>query len=231
MTPKINTNSYRKTIKSVLIDDREVDRKDYALKQYKDFNPEIEHLLTGDYIFTGYNGIQVAFEYKTAEDFINSIDHTDNHLHNQVYRMIHDFDYCFVIVEAEDLQKSITKRFYQTGLRMSVQEINGAISDLSTVCSVLTSQSQFGAFDLMMRVSGKVINNKPFLWKFGKKTPNTALNYLSCIHGLKDKASVIVDTLHLRTKKDLDNLTVDMLCSVDGIGKKTAELILAELGN
>lgn len=229
MKVKINTKKYEKLINSVVIDDREGDRKEYAMEQYAPFNPHIEHLETGDYIFTGHNGIQVAFEYKTAEDFLTSIDPSDYHLHNQVYRMIQEFDYVFVMVECEDMNKVIQKRYYSTGLSMSVQEINGAVSDLCTVCTVLWSQSEFGAFDLMMRTAGKMINDKPYLYKFGKKTTNSALNYLNCIYGIKNKALDIVTTLNIHTKNDLDNLTLDDLCSVDGIGKTTAEKILAEL--
>lgn len=231
MNPKIKTKKYENIIEQVIIDDRETDRIDYAMEQYASFNPIIRHLTYGDYIFKGYNGVRACFEYKTGNDFISSIGQGNNRLHNQVYGMIHNHDYCFVMVEAEDLQKLTTKRFYQTGLSMSVQEINGAVSEFNTVATVLYSQSRFGAFDQMMRTAGKVIQQKPFLYKFGKKTPNTALNYLLSIHGLNDKAVAIVDTLGLRTKKDLDNLTVDDLCKVDGIGKKTAEVILFEIGD
>lgn len=230
MYPKIKTSKYEKIIKQVIIDNREVDRKDYAMEQYAPFNPLIRQLQFGDYIFKGHNGVRVCFEYKTGGDFLTSISRDTNHLHNQVYEMIHNHDYCFVIVEVEDLQKLIEKRFYQTGLRMSVQEINGIISDLSTVCTVLYSQTRFGAFDLMMRTAGKMIEQKPFMYKFGKKSHNTALNYLASIHGLDNKANDIVKTLHLHTKKDLDNLTIERLCEVDGIGIKTAKMILVELG-
>jgi len=226
---KINTKKYAKVIKQVLIDDRETDRLSFAKEQYAPFNPIVDRLNTGDYIFIGYNGVRVAFEYKTVNDFLTSIDRNENHLHNQVYRMVREFDYSFVVVEAEDIGKSCTKRFYQTGLNTTVQEINGAVSDLNMVCTVLFSQTEFGAFDLMMRTAGKVIENKPFLWKFGKKSTNSALNYLNCIHGLKDKAVLITDTLDLHTKKDLDNLTLESLMSVDNIGKATAEMILREL--
>lgn len=230
MIPKIKTKKYEKIIESVVIDNREKDRIEFAKEQYAPFNPIVRQLQYGDYIFKGHNGVRVCFEFKTGSDFLTSISHDSNHLHNQVYGMIHNHDYCFVIVQVEDLQKLITKRYYQTGLTMSVQEINGVISDLNTVCTVLFAQTQFGAFDLMMRMSGKIIQQKPFMYKFGKKSTNTALNYLSCIHGLNDKAADIVNTLGLRTKKDLDNLTVDDLCKVDGIGEITANLILAELG-
>ena len=230
MKAKINTRQYEKFIREVWVDDRETARLDYAMEQYALFNPSIQHLDSGDYIFTGHNGVQVAFEYKTAEDFLSSIDPQDYHLHNQVYRMVQEFDYVFVVVECEDMNKVIKKRYYSTGLSMSVQEINGAVSDLCTVCTVLWSQSEFGAFDLMMRTAGKIINDKPFLYKFGKKSTNSALNYLNCIHGLKNKATDIVNTLNLHTKKDLDNITFEDLCQVEGIGKTTAYKILKELG-
>ena len=231
MFPKIKTNKYEKIIEQIIVDNRELDRKDFAMEQYAPFNPIIRKLDYGDYIFKGYDGTRVCIEYKTGSDFLTSINRDNNHLHNQVYGMIHNHDYCFVMVEVEDLNKLVEKRFYQTGLRMSVQEINGVVSDLNTVCTVLFSQTQFGAFDLMIRTAGKIIQQKPFLYKFGKKSSNTALNYLSSIHGLDNKAVDIVDTLGLRTKRDLDNLTVDDLCKVDGVGKITAEMILAEIGD
>ena len=230
MQPKINTKKYEKIIKDVVIDDRENERKEYSMEQFAPFNPSIDHLRFGDYIFTGYNGVQVCVEYKTGEDFLSSINRETNHLHNQVYDMIHEFDYHFVIVEVEDLQKLCTKRYYQTGLSMSVQEINGAISDLNTVTTVLFAQTRFGAFDLIMRQCGKIIEQKPFLWKFGKKSHNTALNYLSSIKGLDKQAETIVNTLNLRTKKDLDNLTVEQLMTVDKIGEVKAKMIMSELG-
>lgn len=224
--PKIKTKKYEKIIKQVIIDVHENDRKDYAMEQYAPFNPIIRSLDTGDYIFIGHNGIKVAVEYKTGSDFLTSIDTTENHLHNQVYRMIHDYDYTLIMIEVEDLNKLITKRFYQTGLRKSVQEINGAISEFNTVSTVLFSQTQFGAFDLMVRMAGKLIDQKPFLWKFGKKSTNPALNYLTAVHGLKNKAEDIVDTLGLHTLQDLQNLTIDDLLCVDGVGEVTAELVL-----
>lgn len=226
---KINTKKYEKLISQVIIDDREKDRIDYAMKQYEPFNPIVRHLNYGDYIFKGHNGVRVCFELKEEGDFLSSIGQGNNHLHNQMYGMIQNHDYCFVMVIMKDLEKSITKRFYQTGLSLSVQEVNGVVGDLNTVGTVLFTQTRFGAFDLMMRQSGKIIQNKPFLYKFNKKTPNSALNYLSSIQGLSNKAVDIVNTLGLRTKKDLDTLTVEKLISVDGIGKTTAEMIIGEL--
>lgn len=229
MMPKIKTKRYEKIIKQVIIDVHENDRKDFAMEQYAPLNPIIKPLDTGDYVFIGHNGVKVAVEYKTGSDFLTSIDTAENHLHNQVYRMIHDYDYNFVMIECDDLSKLVNKRFYQTGVSTSVQEVNGAVSELNLVSTVLTSQSVYGAFDLMMRSAGKVIEQKPFLWKFGKKSVNPALNYLNSVHGLKNKAVDIVDTLGLHTLSDLQNLTVGDLLQVDGVGEVTAELILASI--
>lgn len=222
---KLNTGKYKKVISEVWIDDRENSRKEYFSNMFSDFNPSIHHLDYGDYIFFGNNGISVCCEFKTGLDFISSIDN-NNHLHNQVYNMIHNFDYTFIIIECEDLSKTATKRYYQTDRHMSVQQMNGAISEFNTVSTVLFSQTPFQTADMLMRQCGKIIEQKPFLWKFGKKTNNPALNYLSSIKNIKDIAIVICNELDLHTLQDLFDLTVDDLVEVDGVGKKTALKIL-----
>ena len=224
----ITTKKYESWIDKVYIDDREKDRIDYAFKQYAPFNPVKTHLDVGDYIFRNEElDMCVVFEYKTANDFLSSID--GNHLHNQVYHMVTNFDYTFVIVQAEDLQKTLQERYYSTGLDMSLSQINGAISDFCVNSTVLFVQTQYQAFDLMMRMAAKIFINKPIRWKYGKKTTNSALNYLTSIRGLGDKAEIICRELDLRTKKDLDDLTVEKLCGVKGIGEKTAEKIIKQL--
>ena len=89
MIPKIKTKKYEKIIESVVIDNREKDRIEFAKEQYAPFNPIVRQLQYGDYIFKGHNGVRVCFEFKTGSDFLTSISHDSNHLHNQVYGMIH----------------------------------------------------------------------------------------------------------------------------------------------
>lgn len=223
----IKTDKYEEIISSVLIDNRENDRIDYALKQYKGFNPLVCQLDVGDYIFVGENGIQVVFEYKTGADFLNSID--GNHLHNQVYEMITNFDYTFVIIECEDMIHQLDELYYSSGVSMSLQQIDGAISEYCTVSTVLQAQTQYQAFDLMMRIAAKIILEKPFCYKFGRKSTNSALTYLTSIKGLNNKAHAIVKELDLHTLNDLLNLTVADLERVDGIGKVTAEKIINQI--
>ena len=226
---EINTGKYKDVISNVLIDDRENKRIEYALKQYKDFNPLKSHLDVGDYIFVGNNGRKVVFEYKTGSDFLNSINDENHHLHNQVYDMVTNFDYTFVMVECADLMQQADELYYSTGISMSLPQINGAISEFSTVSTVLQAQTQYQAFDLMMRTSAKIIQDKPYSYKYGKKTTNSALNYLGAIKGVDNYAEIICRKLDLHTHKDLMKLTLADLTSIKGIGEKKAEKIIKQL--
>lgn len=225
---KINTKNYEGVISKVLIDDRENDRKNYAMVQYAPFNPSIEHLEVGDYIFIGNNGVKVAIEYKKDGDFINSITE-NNHLHNQTYEMVTNFDYTFILCECKDLRAELNKLYYSTGKDVSFQQLNGAIASFNTVSTVLFAQTEYQAFDMMMRQAGKLIQQKPFLYKFGKKTSNSALNYLSAIKGLDKRAEDICNHCNLHSLKDLMNLTMEDLTEVKGIGKMKAKMILKQI--
>ena len=215
-------------IKKIIIDDREGSRIRYAqLDAYADYQTEVEHLDYGDYIFVGGNSVAVCFEYKTATDFLSSI--FENRLHNQVLQNIQKYDYTFVMVEAFNLEKVRQKFKYQTGLEMDTNRINGEIARLNTVTTVLFAQTRSAAFDLMYRQSEKIINNKPFLYKFGKKSTNPILNYLSSIKGLNAQANTIVETLHLETLDDLLAVTVEDLATVKGIGETRAKQIMKKI--
>ena len=225
---EINTKNYEGIISSVLIDDREGDRIEFASKHYSPFNPLKCHLEYGDYIFVGENGTKVVWEYKTGNDFLNSITE-NNHLHNQVYEMITNETYTFVIIESIDMLQELDSYYYDSGKNISIQQINGAIAEFCTVSTVLNAQTRYQAFDLMMRVSGKIIKNKPYRYKYGKKSTNTALNWLSAIKGLDKQAETIVRKLDLHTIEDLNKLNKNDLTNIDGIGEKTAEKIISTI--
>ena len=224
---EINTREYEKIIKQVYIDDREKSRIGYAKEQYSNFNPVKAHLENGDYLFRGHDNTLVVFEYKTGKDFLSSIN--DNHLHNQVYGMVQKAAYTFVIVEVYNLEQLISSWFYESGIDMSMEQVNGVITSLNSVSTVLIAQTRQQAFDMMMRQAGKIIADKPFKYQFKRKTTNSALNYLSSIYGVDDKADLICRELKLRTHEDLMNLNKEKLCSVKTIGEKTADKIIKEL--
>lgn len=226
----INTKNYEGIISTVKVDVREGSRIKYAQSEYKKLNPVVEQLPVGDYVFVGYNGVEVVFEYKEDGDFLSSITGDSHHLHNQTYDMILNFDYTFVIVQCVDLIKLINERYYQTGQDISISQVNGAVAELSTVSTVLFTQTTYQAFDLMMRVAGKIIQGKPFKYAYGKKSKNFALNSLSAMKGVDKYAEIICNELNLKTLNDLLNVTKEDLLTIDGVGSKKADLILKNIG-
>ena len=229
MASKINTSKYEDVITNVLIDDREGERIEYALQQYSNFNPLKCHLEYGDYIFVGHNGTRVVFEYKTGNDFLNSINSENNHLHNQVHEMITNEEYTFVIVECADMLHELDQLYYSSGVSISLQQIDGFIAECCTVSTLIQTQTRYQAFDMMMRIASKIILDKPYRYKYGKKSTNQALNWLSGMKGLDDTAETICRTLDLHTLEDILNLTKEDLIEVNGVGVKTAEKILKNI--
>jgi len=226
---RVNTKPYEKDIKAVYIDDREQDRIEYAFDAYSSLNPVRCHLDVGDYIFESPDGKHVAFEFKTGADFLNSINGESHHLHNQVYELVTNFDHRFVIVQCEDMRKELNALYYQTGIDMSFAQLNGAIADFNRVCTVVSVQTLYQAFDYMVRQAGKIFRDNEYKWTYGKKTTNSALNYLSAIKGLDKRAEQICKTLDLKTLEDLLNLEIEDLTEVKGVGSKKAEMIIRNL--
>lgn len=217
-------DSVMKHIKNVKVDYREGRRTDYAKEFYKDYNVEIMTLEEGDFLFESNDGMQVLFEYKTGKDFLNSIH--SHRLHNQTSDACVNYDYQFVIVQAFSLHDLMNSFYYDTGIRMSQEQINGSVARLNTISTVLFAQTQESAFDLMERQAHKIFDKKPLAWKYGKKTVNPALNYLRSIKGVGKQANLIVDSLGVRTLEELLSLSIIDLRSVDGIGDKKAKSIL-----
>lgn len=227
---QITTKNYEHLISQVFVDDRENKRVDYVMEQYAPFNPSKKHLDIGDYIFIGSNGVKVVVEYKTGSDFLNSITSEDNHLHNQTWEMITNFNYSFIIVETMDLKRELDSLYYATGRDISLSQINGAITTFNTVSTVLFAQTQYQAFDMLMRQAGKIIEMKPLRYKYGKKSTNWALNILSGMKGIEKIAENIVNTLDLHTLNDVMCLTKEELLTVNLVGDKTADKILNNIG-
>jgi ribosomal protein S13 len=64
--------------------------------------------------------------------------------------------------------------------------------------------------------------------KFPRKDKNTAFNFLCyTIYGINHKkAKSIVDAYDLKTLSDIQNLTMEKLTAIDGIGTKNAKRIM-----
>ena len=223
----------------IFIDDREKqERKSQAVAYYSDqenfqYGKDlmVSELLYGDYVFTGDNGITVAFEYKTIEDYMASLG--DNRVFNQALNQSNNFDYHFVIIVGTDKEKQelIKEKERYTGKYMNNEQFYGGFASLLNFTSVIQVPNDKLAFMVMLSIARKCVDDKPVLKRFNKSRGSPALRLLhNNVHRVGYKtAERICEVLDLVTVDDVLGLGVDDLVRVDGIGVKTAESILNQL--
>lgn len=189
----------------------------------------VEKLPIGDYIFNDV----VCFEYKTMQDFIQSI--MDGRVFNQAINQSENFKYHFVIVDG-DLKtrvEYINKLKWRNHITFNLNQYYGAIARLNTVTTVLHSLGgKQEAFRLMEKCSEKCLDDTPVVKKFnGKMRHSSAFNFLVyCVHDCKvHRAKRICDELGLSSLEDLLNITRDDLLKVNGIGEVMADKIMKDL--
>ena len=213
----------------VKISDKEQKRIKSATEYYKKqgLTVTVENLEIGDYIFTDGND-SVVFEFKTIADFINSIN--DNRVFNEAINQAEEFNHHFVIIYGNEQERA-----KQISISRNYREVNyyqylGAIASLNRYTTVIESYSTFiqEAYYRMLVTARKRLSSKPVLMKHGRKNKNTAFNFLCyCIYGINyRKAESIVEYYDLHSLKDLQELTLDKLVKIDGIGENTAKKIL-----
>lgn len=210
------------------IDSREKERIPYAMNFFKKYESTVKELETGDFIFD--NGDEeVCFEYKTIKDFIGSV--SDGRIFEQVKRMNEKFQWSFVVVEGtiDDLQRENKRRMLQqnTGRPFSLSQFYGAIARLNCYTTVTQCHNQAQAFNYMEKQMLKIFDDKPLLKHFKNDNDNPALNYLNCINGIGFKTGkLIVDEFNIKSLNDLLAVVENEdLTSINGIGKKTEEII------
>lgn len=207
----------------IVIDYREGTRVAPAKQFYKKHNVTIDTLNYGDFLFRNDDGVEVLFEYKTGNDFLTSIN--NHHIFNQTVRCCQVYKYQFIIVQVHDMKALIDKFFYQSGVDMSVEQVNGAVASLNTISTVLFADTLYDSLDLMYRQAKKIFDDKPLMYKFSRKDMNPALNYLHCVHGIDKSVEDIVDKFGLYSLSDLFNLTKSDLKTIPNIGEAKAKNI------
>ena len=219
----------KEKITTLYIDDREDPKRQKQFIEYnQEYDPKIRHLKYGDYHYITDKGNRVVWEFKTGSDFLTSIQ--DNHLHNQVVNMKRKYDYTFLIIVVSDWDYLLSSYRRMTGIDVSLKRVAGQIAFFNCHTTVIQCKSLRNAMYLMKRQSEKLVEDKPLLYKFNKKSENYALNRLNCIHGIgEETAENIVEVLKLETEQDILNLTLNDLTSVDGIGIKRGENILSKI--
>lgn len=214
----------------VQISDKEQSRIKPATEYFTQLGLEVEvtNLQYGDYVFDN----KVAFEYKTIADFIASIQ--DNRVFNEAINQAENYDWHYVIIHGNEHERTKALAMTKHYIPVTIFQYHGALASLNRYTTVLEVYSPYinEAFYKMYIQAKKDLSNKPIVQRHGKKHRNPCFNFLcNDVYGINSKkAKIIVDTLNLQTKKDLDKITKTDLMKIEGIGPKTAEIILNAIG-
>lgn len=216
------------TLQKIIIDSREQNNKIRynTCKEYfkeQGYTVTTEELATGDYIFND----QVVFEFKTWSDFMSSI--TDNRLFNETISQMEEFKIHFLVLHG-------TNRDYKHAMQhngLEDKHITGAIARLLTYTKIIRGTGTLtDTFELMKVTAEKCLDDKILCKGFGTKSVNNAFNVLCfCVDDINsERAKAIVNTLGLKTFKDICNLTYEDLIKVHGIGDVLANKIIEAIG-
>ena len=209
----------------VIIDSREQSRIPIAKKYYESqgLKVSVKELDTGDYLFDN----KVVFEFKVWSDFMASI--TDGRLWNETQKQMENYDIHFLVLHG-------TNRDYHQALQnknIEEKHINGSIARLLTYTKIIRgTQTLEDTFELMKTTAEKCLDDKTLCRQFGTKSVNPAFNVLAyCVDDIKgERAKAIVNTLGLKTFKDVCKLTQKDLMKVPGIGEVLSKKIMDAIG-
>lgn len=190
---------------------------------------EVLSLPVGDYVFDD----KVVFEYKTINDFINSI--KKGNVFNQAINQYECFPFHYVIIEGSDkkLKRALDKEYRRAKNNkkcFSKKNWNGAIDKLCTFTTLVFDDTENKCFKRMENIAEMCLESKYLVRKYNNKTTgSSAFKYLCyCVDDVGEKrAELITDTLCLEGLSDLLNLTYDDLVGIKGIGDKTALSIMS----
>lgn len=209
------------TLPQVYIDDREDKSRQIKALLKLPGGPIVKRVQYGDYICG-----DCAVEYKSPEDMIASI--LDNRVFNECLEIREHYTYPYLVIAGNVPELLAVKYRKNIPGRVTVNQYLGAVASLSTYVNVLVVNNENQALTLIGKLFSKHYDSKVRgVCKPVSKTGNSAVNYLSCIKGVSvDKASCICEELGVVSLQDLLDLTVNDLTMVDGVGVRTAELIM-----
>lgn len=216
----------------VTIDTRETHRIKSATSYYKGegLTVEVKELPIGDYIFT--NGEDsVVFEFKLISDFIASIQ--DGRVFNQSIEQSENFNHHFIIIHGDLATRSKCIAMTRNYRQVTIFQYLSAIASLDKYTTVIETFSPYleESYYRMMIHAKKCLINKPTIKRFPRKHKNTAFNFLCyTIYGINyKKAQAITEAYDLKNLSDLQELTMEKLLQVEGIGEKNAERIITAI--
>jgi len=222
------------------IDNREDERRRESAYQFfcDDYDVSVKQLPIGDFLFDK----KVVFEFKTANDMINSI--MDSRIFRQSKRM-QQYPHHFIVVvgnvfdEIHDRYSNYENPFFAKyrSKKMKPFTVNnyiGALATLYETDKVIHVENESQAFTIMNYLARNILTKNPDLKSVDKpvcKMTDSVSTFLACIDSISIKKAVLIrDALNLKNLRDLLGITYEDLVSIKGIGSKTALKILEEIG-
>lgn len=223
-------------IDKIIIDSNEKLRSHRAYNYYiKNYDVSIKPLKYGDYLFKTNDDKKIVFEFKTCEDFINSMENKSifQELSNQAinykysYLIIcgdfnETFDYLYFNVQ-HYRYKYKTLRVIHNRLK---KQVEGALARIySMYIPIIFAENEEIAFEKMFQISSKIADSK----KYGgivrpsskELNGNPVQFFLSGINGIGEiKSKNITNELKLQCLNDLCEKNPSDFLSVNKVTKK-----------
>lgn len=222
------------------IDIREkTSRKEGAYQFFvnKDYDVSVRQLAVGDYVFDK----KIAFEWKTANDMIQSI--MDGRVFKQAKRM-RQYPYSYIIVVGNvfeeikarysDWENPHYARYRKKGQKtFSVNNYIGGLASLYEQDKVIHVENEHQAFTLMLYMSQNILKKDKQAKAVDTpvcKMTDAVSTFLCCIDGVSVKTALLIKNhLKIETLQDLLDISYKDLIQIKGIGKTTATKIMGEL--
>ena len=211
--------------------------QDYSkdITEYHGLNNHIsiETLPIGDYLFED----KVVFEYKSPTDVINST--IDSRIFRQSKNMLqYPFSYVVIVGDVvEEINRRNEPKYFNKYNKMrsfTVKNYLGMLSRLYTYTNVIHLDNNQQCWILFEYLVTKLLdeNDVQAIERPSFRMTDAVASFLGCIYvnqnqRVSSKQAVLIrEHLHLESLEDLLNVSYEDLCSVKGVGKKTARKIM-----
>lgn len=203
----------------IYVDAKETKRRKQKAKEFFD-DVEIKQLEFGDYV-----GGNCAIEWKTAEDFLGSI--RNKRIFKQAIGMKENYPYHYILVYGSI--KSAMDKLRYLGHYFSVNQYLGTLASLAQITSLLWVDNENQAFKLTKYLIEKSNDdkNREIMISKDQKNKNKIISVVMIIGGMNSKrATKVVEELKINSLEDLLKYNKDDFMEINGIGNKTANLLI-----
>lgn len=203
----------------IYVDAKETKRRKQKAKEFFD-EVEIKQMEFGDYV-----GGNCAIEWKTAEDFLGSI--RSKRIFKQAIGMKENYPYHYILVYGSI--KSAMDKLRYLGHYFSVNQYLGTLASLAQITSLLWVDNENQAFKLTKYLIEKSNDdkNREIMISKDQKNKNKIISVVMIIGGMNSKrATKVVEELKINSLEDLLKYNKEDFMEINGIGNKTADLLV-----